>query len=101
MLRIKQGIDLKELEKFGFRKHKNDDDNVFCSKWTRNWVEADTVDGYSIGSSGWEFYPTILIYDDRHIEFIAEVGWGCYRLRHVDFIYDLIKADMVEKVVEE
>ena len=44
MLKIKDNVDLKELEKFGIRKHKNDDKNVVVSKWGRIYIEEDRSD---------------------------------------------------------
>ena len=73
MLKIKDGIDLKELEKFDFE------------KIDENW--------YQIGS-GWEAHITVRT--DRKINFGGE--WWDEDFDLMDLIYDLIKADMVEKV---
>ena len=99
MLKIK-AEKMKDLEKFGFRKHKQDKEDVSVSKWRRNWVEADTIDGYPIGSSGWEFYPSINIYQDRTMKIFVD-SWGGVYSADLDILYDLIKADMVEKVVKD
>lgn len=73
MLKIKDNIPLTELEKFDFE------------KIDENW--------YQIGS-GWE--ANIRIFSDRIIKF-SEDWWGD-DFDLMDLIYDLIKADMVEKV---
>lgn len=59
------------LKEFGFRKHKQDDDDVLTSKLTRNWVDADTVDGYEIGGSGWEFYPLMKVKNNMELKVYA------------------------------
>ena len=91
MLKIKDNVDLKELEKFGFRKHKRDKKDVIISKWVREWTEADICEGYSCGSSGWDFYPLIEVYEDRFLELH-------YNRKTYDLLYNLIQAGLVEKV---
>ena len=78
MLKIKDNVDLKELEKFGFIyiEELGYDGNLF-SYW--NGGECVCVDT-----------------DDRKID---EMGLG-YSNKDVDTLYDLIKADLVEKVDE-
>lgn len=79
MLRIKEGIDLKELEKFGFEE---DEEQYFYYGFTepdpnseiRIYVEIKT----RIISTGFDPYVSP------------------YKIH--DKIYDLIKADLVEKV---
>lgn len=77
MLKIRDGIDLKELEKFGFT---YDDDyewqNVVCYKYVDN--------DYCIEAFKDEIRMTI--YEDGLFIEIPEV------------LYDLIKADLAEKV---
>ena len=97
MLRIKKEIELKKLEKFGIRKHKGDRDCVVASKWGREWIEADTIDGYACGSSGFEFYPVLEIYSDNTI---ACKGNRLYGLdgeaNGLETLYKLIQAGYVE-----
>lgn len=78
MLKIKDNIALKELEKFGFVKKKMTD---FCSD-VKYW--------YTLNESE---YDCICIMKDREIFF----GIDCYGETH-DIIYDLIKANMVVKI---
>ena len=79
MLKIKDDVDLKELEKIGFRKS----DKIF--KYIYDYTILTIVD------------YQIKIYEDRHIEVSqnAMYDWD-YRLQ--DKLYDLIQAGLVEKV---
>lgn len=96
MLKIKDSVDLKELEKFGFRKHKKDSEDVLTSKWSRDYIEPEYMDGHRIANGGWEFYPLISILENREIEKCYEWSWRKERIDKA--MQDLIKADMVEKV---
>ena len=87
MLKIKSNVDLKELEKFGFEEqeycyesdiHKNFDDNFFKD-------EDITIDK-----------KTRKIYMYIYEAYEDELGNYCF-----DLLYDLIKADLVEKVGDE
>lgn len=72
MLKIKNNVDLKELEKYGFKEEK-----ICMSK-----------DLY-------QRYEYINIYqDDRQIDIELD-GW---ETNNLDILYDLIKDDLVEKV---
>lgn len=83
MLKIKDNIELEELEKFGFHKghngfHKNnekygvyDSDNIHINTETKKII---------IGDNLW--------FDFKDY----------YRWHGIEALYDLIKADMVEKV---
>ena len=82
MLKIKDNVDLKELEKYGFIKVKKGMTNFVPEvKW---W--------YTLNNSE---YDCVTIFKDRSIYF----GLDCYNKTY-DIIYDLIKADLVEKVGE-
>ena len=89
MLRIKDNVDLKELEKFGFRKLEDDLRNHKYS-WKR------------VLNGG--FYELYIARDNR-LSFYLEnyFEFNCLRIKEklFDKIYDLIKADLVEKVDEE
>lgn len=102
MLKIKDNVDLKELEKFGFKKHKKDPEDVIISKWSREWVEADTIDGYPCGDSGWNFYPVIEIikvYDNTlKLKVQGNYYYAFERPSGIDLLFDLIQAGFVEKV---
>lgn len=73
MLKIKDDVDLKELERFGLKKTREDDGHI---------------NGYEFEKKTEREYLYLLIPDfDREI-----MG------NSLDIIYDLIKADLVEKV---
>ena len=74
MLKIKDNIELSELEKFGFELHK--------------------THTYYLGN--FPYGTSIYIDYKRRIEFDDE--WWGEDFDLIDILYDLIKADMVEKV---
>lgn len=81
MLKIKDDVDLKELEKFGFEKS----DKAF--KHIYNYTILTIID-YQIA-----------IYKDRHIE-ISQNAMYKWDNKLQDKLYDLILAGLVEKVEE-
>lgn len=82
MLKIKDNIPLKELEKYGF-KLKYNENNGKPSSYEKVFI-------------GWNRRSDITIYiEDREI--------NCYieeEMELIETLYDLIKADLVEKVNE-
>ncbi len=99
MLKIKESVDLKELKKFGFKQtiqntyyvektYKADEDNELFKDFNIQIV----------------INPYIGIFDKK----INNKLVGCFNARDdeideqfdLDILYDLIKADMVEKVEE-
>ena len=78
MLKIKDNVDLKELEKFGF-----EEDGILDGK----------VTGLTNGAVDIELYDSI---NDKWNTRIIYVLTSAY----LDTIYDLIKANFVEKVEE-
>lgn len=76
MLKIKDSVDLKELEKFGFK-----EDYYLEGKPTRLTKNFTTIELYDD------------IYDKWNTRKIYVSGSA-----YLDEIYDLIKADLVEKV---
>ena len=86
MLKIKDNVDLKELEKYGFV-----NDEIYGrkvkikkmmtkEKWNSEIVEIDLITG-----------QLQIFIDDEYYENYTESDT-------LDFIYDLIKADLVEKI---
>ena len=75
MLKVKDNVDLKELEKFGFK---------YEEEYMGENEEDLTKFYYKDG-----FYVFV---DDKKFD---DDGYG---IRDVDIMYDLIKADLVEKV---
>ena len=93
-IKIKDDKCLKELERFGFRKHKTDDESVLVSKWGRIWMEEDRSDGYdSYGS--WTFAPMIKILENRYIRTYNH--WDFEREIN-DMIFKLTELGYVEEV---
>jgi len=86
MLKIKDNVDLKELEKFGFTLNK--DKKSYEEKIDGNWWDIRSVD-----------------IEDRCLEhFTEEIGYWVFtdddEFLSITFD-DLIKADLVEKIEEE
>ena len=75
MLKIREDVDLKELEKYGFKKNNNLPDG---------WAMIKTY------KKGRYYQEDIYVWNDRKIQVNA--------IELNDTIYDLIKADLVEKV---
>ena len=79
MLKIKEDVDLKELEKFGFDKEYN---------------------SYSYGDMKYDL--SIFINNTRDIIIVvpcvSEYWEWAIDVTSIDVLYDLIKADLVEKV---
>lgn len=82
MLKIKDNVDLKELEKYGFIKVRKGM-TEFVPK-VKYW--------YTLNNSE---YDCITVFKDRYIFF----GLDCYGKTY-DVIYDLINDGLVEKVEE-
>lgn len=99
MLKIKANVDLKELEKFGFKKLDILDNGkviakgVYClvDKYDKNFIENNTINDflvqYYFDNNGYEKYCT---YPEQRSQSL---------INNTNF--DLIKADIVEKVDEE
>lgn len=85
MLKIRDEIDLKELEKFGFKPYWFYDDNLYKT--------------ICKGRRGQQF--DLIIDTDRSLVGYSEGADGDGEESYIDdTLYDLIKADMVEKVEE-
>ena len=81
ILKIKDNADLKELEKFGFKRKKAYDDTYFYEKINLN-IE-------------------IYIFESRKISISIRYTNGEYiTLKIPTVLYDLIQAGLVEKVVD-
>ena len=85
MLKIKDNVDLKELEKFGFVKN---DYSYFKSFGGLNMgLSVYTLKGYE--------YKLISLIDTSY------KYDECENHKALSLLYDLIKADLVEKVVDK
>ena len=83
MLKIKDDVDLKELEKFGFMKYLNIGDGE------KYWCIADLFIG-----------KDRRILQDDGINFCKSIDYKLSE-REVEIIYELTKAGLVEKVEKE
>ena len=91
MLKIKDNVDLKELEKF-IKKHKYKEIGI----WKRYSINTGELEKVWIGfqwKTGGHSYMISYETDDRIIESAGGLN--------LDVLYDLIKADLVEKVGED
>ncbi len=76
MLKIKDNVDLKELEKYGFKYFKNGSYKVYERDNWNSYLGVETKDR------------------------ILQIGCQDYNEIEDNILYDLIKADLVEKVDE-
>lgn len=88
MLKIKDDVDLKELSKFGFRKS----GGVYQFDLE---VERDTNSPFS-----W-IISCIYIQEDNRIIRISTQEKQDVEIIEINVLYDLIKADLVEKIKED
>lgn len=88
MLKIKDDVDLKELEKFGFTK-----DNFFTERYKEENV-------YALDTCEESFSSEFIVIRNRKIKiYIDDEYYCCYTDEEtLDIIYDLIQAGLVEKV---
>ena len=97
MLKIKDNVNLKELKKFGFKFQKNSYIKILTKKNKIEYIPEIICEIYSdkssyprrinLSSGGIEVEHTDIFYDTFDSE--------------LDVIYDLIKANLVEKVEEK
>ena len=85
MLKIKDNVDLKELEKFGFSYYPNCYEN-----WSKIFENSMSGDVKIRITNERVIYPVI---DLEHYNMGHQSEFDLY-----DTLYDLIKADLVEKV---
>ena len=88
MLKIKDNVDLKELEKFGF-KYTPD-----CYENYKLWLQNDLEGAIYIRITNNRIVYPVVDLD------MYNLG-NKYEFKIHDILYDLIKADLVEKVEEE
>lgn len=97
MLKIKDNVDLKELEKFGFiyREHyKNYSKGHFDKDY------EDYVDNYIQVGNDKILSPYTRILNGHDTEY-CDKNQTNIKNQFLDTLYDLIKADLVEKVDDE
>lgn len=94
MLKIKDNVDLKELEKFGFE-YENEEERVGS-------FEEDDYDEYFYEWYEWynkDGKRNIKVQSDKEIVLLNIQDY--FNDEVLDCIYDLIQAGLVEKVVED
>lgn len=89
MLKIKDSVDLKELEKFGFELNE-------IYGWRYEYKNSDNL----IPSGDPIMKPYIDINVVTLVDKILYIHANTHMVKIPDVIYDLIKEDMVEKVEE-
>lgn len=87
MLKIKDNVDLKELEKFGFLK---------CCDFANTYQENNY--GFYVFNDS--FYIDFQN-DNYHKLGSISFAYEPINTENIDKLYDLIKADLVEKIEEE
>lgn len=97
MLKIKDNVDLKELEKFGFayRKYYN---NYIKLHSEKNY--HDFVDNYIQIEKNGTIKPFVQLLDGHDEKYIDEKQ-AIIKDELLDTIYDLIQAGLVEKVEDK
>ena len=85
MLKIREGVDLKELEKFGFRA-KYDEDSGKIKSYAYKHERIDVKK---------RLIPFYRDYNEY-----SEIDREYYSSEMVEVLYDLIQANLVEKVSE-
>jgi hypothetical protein len=91
MLKIKDSVDLKELEKFGFTYHKEWYDHRPIDEDNQSYYEFDLDDNRTyivVGTLDREIGISTSLYGDFPSQYID----------NLNVLFDLIKADLVEKV---
>ena len=104
MLRIKKDVDLKELEKFGF-KPKYDENTGEIKEYYKEYIEPDK--NYASGY----YRETIKFFVENKKRIFKSHrsccggSWDLFNqhtgYKTIDLIYDLIQAGLVEKVEEK
>lgn len=82
MLKIKDNVDLKQLEKFGFEYYYEDERGYWFKYYFTKPSDTSEI--------------TITI-DEGDNKIIIKADYNA-NLSFIDFVYDLIKADLVEKM---
>lgn len=97
MLKIKDDVDLKELEKFGFKKQPNQYKGYY--RCISRGVKIIMVLSDEAGSSAREIMVDKWYDNDPRTHKRPKVKYRS-NIQVYDVLYDLIKADVVEKVEE-
>lgn len=104
MLKIKDSVDLKELEKFGFEPHYFENKELEIKKQIISYSKKTTDYEYrnSLGNIICKYDGGLEVFvSDRSINLITEHYVGENGRFELDLLYDLIKANLVEKIENE
>lgn len=91
MLKIKDNVDLKELEKFGFERETKD---YYTKHWFINYDGQPTIEIYMVVVGNALFNNYKILNQHKFKQDLHECYWE-------QDLYDLIKADLVEKIGDE
>ena len=100
MLKVADGYDLKELNKYGFVYHyESYDRNYFNMDFGVYDIEAITAEYYTLTLEDEQIYLTVYIDEKYGRELKIDCGYDSYISdRFSDVIFDLVKDGVVEKV---
>lgn len=104
MLKIKNGIDLKQLKKFGFEPHYFENKELKIKKHIISYTKKTTDYEYrnSLGNIVCKYDGGLEVFvSDGSINLITEHYVGDNGRFELDLLYDLIQAGLVEKVMNE
>ena len=99
MLKIKDKIDLEELEKFGFVKCGDSIETYFKAEKSNNWEQFES--GIIVNPVNKECQKEIVYYTNSITDGIELDEDSLQLVSTLDTLYDLIKADLVEKVEDK
>lgn len=92
MLKIKNDVDLRVLEKYGFKVLVQDDSNLEIDEYYCNLAYKDVGNHYSIVIENDMYNRQITICPNSNFPLKVSLNW------QLDLLYDLIKDNLVEKV---
>ena len=99
MLKIKDNVDLEELEKFGFVKCGDSIETYFKAEKSNNWEQFES--GIIVNPVNKECQKEIVYYTNSITDGIELDEDSLQLVSTLDTLYDLIKADLVEKVEDK
>lgn len=99
MLKIKDNIDLKELEKFGFIICEDSIRTYFKTEKNNNWEQFES--GIIVNPLNRECRKEVVYYTNSITDSIELDEDSLQLVSTMDTLYDLIKADLVEKVEDK
>ena len=99
MLKIKDNVDLEELEKFGFIKCGDSIETYFKAEKSNNWEQFES--GIIVNPVNKECQKEIVYYTNSITDGIELDEDSLQLVSTLDTLYDLIKADLVEKVEDK